>query len=68
MKMALFGHEDAADCMLNVLLQQVPVFSQHVQWAEKYIPGYSSYAFTAICSIPVPLLTRVVQSRQKAGI
>lgn len=37
MKIALFGHEDAADRMLNMLLQQVPACSSHMQWAEKYI-------------------------------
>lgn len=56
MKIACFGHEDAAGCTLNTLLQQVPACAGTRDGQDNTSWCCGSCRLVVICSSPVPLL------------
>lgn len=63
MKMALFGHEDAVGCMLNMLPQPVPPVPLMGEGQNNTYSCYFSYVSMVVCSGPISLLRAEVSGR-----
>lgn len=63
MKMALFGHEDVAGCMLNMLLQPVLPVPLMCEGQNNTCSCYFSYVSMVVCSGSISLLRAEVSGR-----